>query len=62
MRSGGTSCARYASVHRRCAPRSKWRTHELADLLRADEGVTGAMQERLARWMAEVPSTKRGGR
>ncbi len=45
--------ARYASVHRRCAPRSKWRTHELADLLRADEGVTGAMQERLARCMAE---------
>ena len=43
---------RYASVHRRCAPRSKWRTHELAELLRTDDAVAGAMQKRLARWMA----------
>lgn len=44
---------RYESVWRRCAPRSRWRTRELSDLLAADDAVAGALQRRLSRWLAE---------
>jgi hypothetical protein len=43
---------RYESVWRRCAPRGRWRTRELADLLARDDAVAGAMRRRLARWLA----------
>ena len=44
---------RYESVWRRCAPRGRWRTRELADLLAKDQEVAAAMQRRLARWLAQ---------
>jgi hypothetical protein len=44
---------RYESVWRRCAPRSRWRTRELSDLLARDDEVAGALQRRLSRWLAE---------
>jgi hypothetical protein len=44
---------RYESVWRRCAPRGRWRTRELSDLLAKDDGVAGAMQRRLTRWLAD---------
>jgi hypothetical protein len=44
---------RYESVWRRCAPRGRWRTRELADLLAKDDAVVVAMQGRLAHWLAE---------
>ncbi len=43
---------RYESVWRRFAPRGRWRTRELADLIR-DDDVAGAMQRQLSRWLAE---------
>jgi hypothetical protein len=43
---------RYESVWRRCAPRGRWRTRELADLLAHDDAVAAAMRGRLARWLA----------
>ena len=43
---------RYESVWRRCAPRGRWRTRELADLIARDDDVAGAMQRRLSRWLA----------
>ena len=43
---------RYESVWRRCAPRGRWRTRELADLLAHDDAVAAAMRRRLARWLA----------
>jgi hypothetical protein len=43
---------RYESVWRRCAPRGRWRTRELADLLARDDAVADAMRRRLARWLA----------
>ena len=44
---------RYHSVWRRCAPRGRWRTGELADLLATDDATAAAMQRRLSRWLAE---------
>jgi hypothetical protein len=44
---------RYESVHRRCAPRTSWRTLGLSDLLRSDQQVLDALRARLARWLAE---------
>ncbi|HJS94460.1 MAG TPA: hypothetical protein VJ741_09365 [Solirubrobacteraceae bacterium] len=44
---------RYESVWRRFAPRGRWRSRELADLMAGDDEVAGAMQRRLARWLAE---------
>ncbi len=44
---------RYESVRRRYAPRTKWRTRELSELLTSDESTVGALQQRLAHWLAE---------
>jgi hypothetical protein len=44
---------RYESVRRRCAPRSSWRTLGLSDLVRADSRVAEALEQRLARWLAD---------
>jgi hypothetical protein len=44
---------RYESVWRRCAPRGRWRTRELADLLAKDDETAAAMQRRLSRWLAD---------
>jgi hypothetical protein len=44
---------RYESVWRRFAPRGRWRTRELADLMAGDDDVAGAMQRQLSRWLAE---------
>lgn len=44
---------RYESVWRRCAPRGRWRTRELADLLARDDAVAAAMRRRLSRWLAD---------
>jgi hypothetical protein len=44
---------RYESVWRRFAPRGRWRTRELADLIAGDDDVAAAMQRQLSRWLAE---------
>jgi hypothetical protein len=44
---------RYESVWRRCAPRGRWRTRELADLVAKDDEVATALERRLARWLAD---------
>jgi hypothetical protein len=44
---------RYESVWRRFAPRGRWRTRELADLMAGDDDVADAMQRQLSRWLAE---------
>jgi hypothetical protein len=43
----------YESVWRRCAPRGRWRTRELSDLMSYDDEVAGAMERRLSRWLAD---------
>ena len=43
---------RYDSVWRRFAPRGRWRTRELADLVARDDDVARAMQRQLAGWLA----------
>jgi hypothetical protein len=43
---------RYASVRHRCAPRTAWRSRGLAELLRDDDGVRGAVTGALERWIA----------
>jgi hypothetical protein len=50
---------RYESVWRRCAPRGRWRTRELADLLANDDATAAAMQRRLARWLASGAAVER---
>jgi hypothetical protein len=50
---------RYESVWRRCAPRGRWRTRELADLLAHDEDAAAAMQRRLSRWLASWADIER---
>ena len=50
---------RYESVWRRCAPRGRWRTRELADLLSGDDATAAAMQRRLARWLADGAAVER---
>jgi len=44
---------RYESVHECCAPRSKWRTRELSELLISNERTAGALSDRLTRWLAQ---------
>ena len=44
---------RYESVWRRCAPRGRWRTRELADLLARDDDVARSFERQLARWLAD---------
>jgi hypothetical protein len=44
---------RYESVWRRFAPRGRWRTRELADLMAHDDDVAGAMGRQLSRWLGE---------
>lgn len=43
---------RYESVRRRYAPRTAWRTRDLAELPRSDAGTRDALRTRLARWLA----------
>jgi hypothetical protein len=50
---------RYESVWRRCAPRGRWRTRELADLLARDDDVAATMQRQLSRWLAEGGDVER---
>jgi hypothetical protein len=50
---------RYESVWRRCAPRGRFRTRELAHLLANDEATAEAMQRRLSRWLAAGADLKR---
>jgi hypothetical protein len=45
--------ARYESVHRRCAPRTSWRTLGLSAVLRSDPRTLEMLRARLARWLAE---------
>jgi hypothetical protein len=44
---------RYESVHRRYAPRSKWRTRALSDVIGHDPSTAEALRTRLARWIAD---------
>lgn len=44
---------RYESVHRRYAPRTKWRTRELSELLATDARIVDTLRKRLARWLAD---------
>ena len=44
---------RYESVWRRFAPRGRWRTRELADLMASDDDVTASLQRQLSRWLAD---------
>jgi hypothetical protein len=44
---------RYESVWRRFAPRGRWRSRELADLMAGDDDVADGMQRQLSRWLAE---------
>ena len=50
---------RYESVWRRCAPRGRWRTRELSDLLAQDGATAAAMHRRLSRWLADGADVKR---
>ncbi len=49
----GALGGRYDSVRRRCAPRTRWRMRELCDLLGPGRRTSDALQERLARWLAD---------
>ena len=42
---------RYESVWRRCAPRGRWRTRELSDLLAGSDDVAASLQRQLSRWL-----------
>jgi hypothetical protein len=44
---------RYDSVHKRYAPRSRWRTHELSELLATNAQTVDALRDRLTRWLSE---------
>jgi hypothetical protein len=44
---------RYESVWRRCAPRGRWRSRELADLLAHNDEVAASLQRQLARWLRD---------
>lgn len=44
---------RYESVWRRCAPRGRWRTRELSDLLTHDGEVAASLQRHLSRWLRD---------
>lgn len=45
--------ARYESVHTRYAPRTRWRTRQLSQLLESDQRTVLALRDRLTRWLAE---------
>jgi hypothetical protein len=44
---------RYESVHRRYAPRGRWRAGELRDVLAKDDRTVEALRSRLARWLTD---------
>lgn len=44
---------RYESVHRRYAPRSRWRTRDLSAVLASNPSTVDALHTRLARWLSE---------
>jgi hypothetical protein len=44
---------RYDSVWRRCAPRGRWRSRELSQLLASDDQVAATMERGLTAWLAE---------
>jgi hypothetical protein len=44
---------RYESVHRRYAPRTRWRTHQLSEVLTTNERTVVALRDRLARWLEQ---------
>jgi hypothetical protein len=44
---------RYESVWRRCAPRGRWRSRELADLLADDDQVAASLERQLGRWLRD---------
>jgi len=44
---------RYESVWRRCAPRGRWRTRELSELLARDDEVAASLRRQLSRWLAD---------
>jgi hypothetical protein len=44
---------RYESIHRRYAPRSRWRTGELRDVVGQDPATAEAVRARLARWLTD---------
>jgi hypothetical protein len=44
---------RYESVWRRCAPRARWRTRELSDLLARDGDVASSLERNLSRWLRD---------
>jgi hypothetical protein len=50
---------RYESVWRRCAPRGRWRTRELADLLAGDDAVAAALERQLSRWLGDGARVER---
>jgi hypothetical protein len=43
----------YESVWRRCAPRGRWRTRELADLLAHNDDVARSFERQLSRWLSD---------
>jgi hypothetical protein len=52
---------RYESVWRRCAPRGRWRTRELADLLARDDEVAASLERQLSRWLRDGARFERLG-
>jgi hypothetical protein len=44
---------RYESVWRRCAPRGRFRTRELSDLLVSDGAVAASLERQLSRWLRD---------
>lgn len=50
---------RYESVWRRFAPRGRWRTRELSDLLAHDDEVAASLQSQLARWLGDGAQNER---
>lgn len=47
--------SRYASVRRRYAPRTKWRTGGVSEVVAHDERTLEALRNRLSRWLAQGP-------
>lgn len=47
--------ARYPSVRRRYAPRTKWRTGGVAEVVAGDERTVEVLRNRLAQWLAQGP-------
>src|ERR1700733_6887699 len=51
--------ARYEAVWRRCAPRGRFRTRELSDLLATDGDVAASLQRQLSRWLRDGAQLER---